>query len=189
MDNPGDITLLLRKWGDGDRSVIDPLFELAYPQLKHIANALLSGSLSSGVLQPTSLVNEVYLRLIKQRRLQFEDRQHFFSLAARLMRRVLVDQVRQEGRWKRDPGRSVVPLHKELAWINAASPELLDLDRVLDELEAIDERKCRTVELRFFLGFTADETADLLGTSKATIDRDLRFVRGWIFDRLRPSSS
>jgi RNA polymerase sigma factor (TIGR02999 family) len=188
VDDPGDITVLLHRWGGGDSSALEPLVELAYPQLKHIADALLSGRLSSGVLQPTSLVNEVYLKLIQQRRLQFEDRQHFFSLAARLMRRVLVDHIRHEGRWERDCG-PVVPLHEELAWVNIASPEILDLDRILDELEAIDERKCRTVELRFFLGFTADETADLMGVSRATIDRDLRFVRGWIFDKFQRSSS
>jgi len=99
------------------------------------------------------------------------------------MRRVLVDHARSEGRQKRDGGIPV-PLHADLAWIDARPAEMMDLDRVLEELEQLDERKCRMVELRFFLGFTAEETADLLNTSKATVDRELRFVRGWLYDRL-----
>jgi RNA polymerase sigma factor (TIGR02999 family) len=99
------------------------------------------------------------------------------------MRRVLIDQARSEGRQKRDGGTPVL-LHPDLAWIDARPVELMDLDRVLEELEQLDPRKCRMVELRFFLGFSAEETAELLNTSKATVDRDLRFVRGWLYDRL-----
>jgi RNA polymerase sigma factor (TIGR02999 family) len=102
------------------------------------------------------------------------------------MRRVLVDHARSEGRQKRDAG-VLVPLLPEMAWIDAQPAEMMDLDRVLDELEQLDPRKCRMVELRFFLGFTAEETAELLNTSKATVDRELRFVRGWLGDRLRSS--
>jgi RNA polymerase sigma factor (TIGR02999 family) len=184
---PGDITILLRKWGGGEPGASEPLFELIYPHLRKIADALFRGERASTVLQPTSLVNELYLKLIKQRRLYFEDRSHFFSLAARMMRRVLVDQARHEGRQKRHGGVAV-PLHDDLAWVDAASAEMLDLDRVLNELEQIDGRKCRMVELRFFLGFSAEETAELVGASKATVDRDLKFARGWLYDRLRPPS-
>jgi RNA polymerase sigma factor (TIGR02999 family) len=99
------------------------------------------------------------------------------------MRRVLVDQARSEGRQKRDGGIRI-PLHEELAWIDAKRAEVIDLNRVLEELEELDPRKCRMVELRFFLGFTAEETAELLHTSKASVDRELRFVRGWLYDRL-----
>jgi RNA polymerase sigma factor (TIGR02999 family) len=99
------------------------------------------------------------------------------------MRRVLLDHARGERRQKRDGG-VLVPLDENLAWINAKEVELMDLDRVLDELEELDPRKCRMVELRFFLGFTAEETADLLSTSKATVDRELKFVRGWLYERL-----
>jgi RNA polymerase sigma factor (TIGR02999 family) len=187
LHDPGDITVLLRKWGAGDLSASQSLFELVYPQLRQIADALFRGGRANSVHQPTSLVNELYLKLVQQRRLQFEDRAHFFSLTARLMRRVVVDHARSEGRQKRQGGVSV-PLHDDLAWVDAgSSPVMLDLDRVLDELEQIDQRKCRMVELRFFLGFTAEETAHLLETSKATVDRELRFVRGWLYDRLQPA--
>ncbi len=188
MEDSGDITILLRKWGSGDQSALDPLFSLVYAHLRKIADALFHGERPLALLQPTGLVNELYLKLLQQRRLHFEDRRHFFSLAARVMRRILVDHVRSEGRQKRNGGVPV-PLHEELAWVKADGPEMLDLDRILNELELLDERKCRMVELRFFLGFTAEETADLLGTSKATVDRDLRFVRGWIFERLSPQRS
>ena len=155
-----------------------------YPQLRRIAEALFWNQRSGSVLQPTTLVNELYLKLIQQKRLFFEDRAHFFSLAAQLMRRLLVDHVRSECRQKRNGG-VCVPLHEDLAWVDACSPEMLDLDRVLSEMEQLDSRKCRMVELRYFLGFTADETGELLGASKATVDRDLKFARAWLYDRLR----
>ena len=184
MSDPGDITVLLRQWHGGDSAALEPLFQLVYPQLRQIAGALFRGERPGNVLQPTSLVNELYFKLVRQRLLHFEDRQHFFSLAARLMRRVLIDQARLEGRKKRDGGIPVV-LHEDLAWVDAASSDMLDLDRVLNELEQIDPRKCRMVELHYFLGFTSEETAELLGISKATADRDLKFVRAWLYDRLR----
>ena len=183
MPDGGEITLLLRDWRAGDAGAIDHLFELVYPQLRQIAGALFRGERPENLLQPTSVVNELFLKLIRQRSLRFEDREHFYSLSARLMRRVLVDHARSEGRQKRDGGIPV-PLHADLAWIDARPAEMMDLDRVLEELEQLDARKCRMVELRFFLGFTAEETAELLHTSKATVDRDLRFVRGWLYDRL-----
>ncbi len=186
MPEAGEITVLLRDWSAGNPAAIEHLFDLVYPQLRQIAGALFRGERPENLLQPTSVVNELFLKLIRQRSLRFEDREHFYSLSARLMRRVLVDHARSEGRQKRDGGVPV-PLHADMAWINARSAEMMDLDRVLEELEQLDSRKCRMVELRFFLGFTADETAELLNTSKATVDRELRFVRGWLCDRLHSS--
>ena len=188
LEEPGDITVLLRQWTGGDPCTLEPLFELVYPQLKQIASSLFRHERPGNILQPTVLVNELYLRLLGQHRLRIEDRQHFFSLAARFMRRILVDQVRSEGREKRSAGVPVA-LHEDLAYIDAASPEMLDLDRVLDELEQIDLRKCRMLEVRYFLGFTAHETAEVFGISKATVDRDLRFVRSWLYGRLQSLTS
>ncbi len=183
LTQPGEITVLLREWNDGKAAATEHLFELVYPQLRKIAGALFRGERPENMLQPTSVVNELFLKLIRQRSLRFEDREHFYSLSARLMRRVLVDHARSEGRQKRDGGVPI-PLHEELAWIDAKRAEMMDLDRVLEELDELDPRKCRMVELRFFLGFTAEETAELLNTSKASVDRELRFVRGWLYDRL-----
>jgi RNA polymerase sigma factor (TIGR02999 family) len=179
----GEITMLLRDWKAGDPAAIDHLFELVYPQLRQIAGSLFRGERTEHLLQPTSVVNELFLKLIRQRSLRFEDREHFYSLSARLMRRVLVDHARSEGRQKRDGGIPV-QLQADLAWVEGRPAEVIDLDRVLEELEQLDPRKCKLVELRYFLGFTAEETAELLGTSKATVDRELRFVRGWLNDRL-----
>jgi RNA polymerase sigma factor (TIGR02999 family) len=183
VTGPGEITILLHEWGNGKPQATEHLFELVYPQLRNIAGALFRGERPENLLQPTSVVNELFLKLVRQRSLRFEDREHFYSLSARIMRRVLVDHARSELRQKRDGGLCV-PLHEGTAWIDAKEAELIDLDRVLEELEKLDLRKCRMVELRFFMGFTVEETADLLNVSKASVDRDLRFVRGWLYDRL-----
>ena len=183
MAQAGDVTELLHEWSEGKPDAIDRLFEVVYPQLRQIAGALFRGERPENVLQPTSVVNELFLKLIRQRSLRFEDREHFYSLSARLMRRVLLDHARGQQRQKRDGG-ICVPLDEKLAWIDAKKVELMDLDRVLDELEELDPKKCRMVELRFFLGFTAEETAELLSISKATVDRELKFARGWLYERL-----
>jgi RNA polymerase sigma factor (TIGR02999 family) len=179
----GEITVLLHEWSDGKPAAVDHLFELVYPQLRRIAGALFRGERPENLLQPTCVVNELFLRLIRQRSLRFEDRAHFYNLSARLMRRILVDQARSEGRRKRNGGINV-PLDQGMAWVDAKSAEVMDIERVLEELEAMDERKCRMVELRFFLGFTAEETAELMNISKASVDRDLKFVRAWLYDKL-----
>ncbi len=162
----------------------DALFEMVYPDLHRIASALFRHERPDNVLQPTCVVNELFLKLLRQRSLRFEDREHFYSLCARLMRRVLVDHARSEGRKKRDGGVSV-PLHDDMLWSDSSPADTLDLDRVLDELERIDPRKCRMLEIRFFLGFTADEAAELLHVSTASVNRDMRFVRAWLSDRLK----
>jgi RNA polymerase sigma factor (TIGR02999 family) len=183
MPEPGDITLLLHEWSLGEPAATEELFELVYPHLRAIAGSIFRGERPENVLQPTSVVNELFLKLVRQRSVKFEDRDHFYSLSARLMRRVLVDQARSDHRLKRSGGIPV-PFHEDLAWSDSSPEATIDLDRMLDDLDKIDPRKCRMVELRFFLGFSAEETADLLHTSKATVDRDLRFVRVWLSDRL-----
>jgi len=180
----GEITELLHAWSQGEPRALDRLFEEVYPQLRRIAGSLFRGERPENLLQPTSVVNELFLKLVRQRSLRFEDREHFYSLSARLMRRVLIDHARGHARVKRDGGVAI-PLNEGLAWIDAKPVEAMDMDRVLNELDAIDPRKCRMVELRFFLGFTAEETAELLSTSKATVDRELRFARAWLHERLQ----
>jgi RNA polymerase sigma factor (TIGR02999 family) len=184
MDQAGEITQLLRQWNGGDPEALAPLFEMVYPQLKQIAQALFRNEKSGALSQPTSIVNELYVKLLQQNKLRLADRQHFFNLAARLMRRLLVDHARSEGRLKRNGGIGV-SLEEGMVWQGAASPSVLDLDRVLDELQAIDDRKCRIIELRFFLGFTLEETAELVGLSKASVERELKFSRAWLYERLQ----
>jgi RNA polymerase sigma factor (TIGR02999 family) len=188
-NSTGEVTELLKQWSEGRTDSQDPLFNLVYPRLRQIANALFRGESPESLLQPTSVVNELFIKLVNQRSLQFENREHFFSLAASLMRRILVDHARSEHRDKRDGG-SKVPLHDDLVWVSTMpSADLLDIDRALEELQKIDPRKSQMVELRFFLGSTAEETAEILNTSKATVDRDLRFARGWLYERLQAGAS
>jgi len=184
MDQAGEITQLLRQWNGGNPDVLAPLFEMVYPQLRQIAQALFRNEKSGAVSQPTGIVNELYVKLLQQNKLRLENRQHFFNLAARLMRRLLVDHARSERRLKRNGGIGV-SLEDGMVWQDAASPSVLDLDRVLDDLQAIDDRKCRIVELRFFLGFTLKETAELVGLSKASVERELKFSRAWLYERLQ----
>lgn len=182
-----EITQLLREWQAGEPAALDHLFEAVYPRLREIAGALFRNERFENVLQPTSVVNELFLKLVRNHSLRFEDREHFYSLSARIMRRVLMDHARDRKRQKRDGGVRV-PLDENLAWINSSDAKLLDLDDALVKLDEVDPVKCRIVELRFFLGFTATETAELLCKSKATIDRELRFVRGWLYDQLHDSA-
>jgi RNA polymerase sigma factor (TIGR02999 family) len=182
---PGQITELLRRWSEGETDSLDPLFNIVYPRLRQIANALFRGESPESLLQPTSVVNELFIKLVRQHSLHFENREHFFSLAASLMRRILVDHARSEHRVKRDGGVKV-PLEDEMTWVaGMPSADLLDIDRALRDLHQLDARKSRMIELRFFLGSTSSETAELLRMSKATVDRELKFARGWLYERLR----
>ena len=187
MEDSGEITVLLREWGQGKGLDADQLFELVYPQLRRTAGALFRSERTEHLLQPTGVVNELFLRLIRERKLEFADRQHFYRFAARLMRRILVDHARSENRQKRDGGIPV-PLHEGHVWVESRPAEMIDLDRVLEELEHIDPRKCRMVELRYLMGFTSEETADLMEISKATVDRELQFARSWLQSRLKRTS-
>lgn len=184
MSSPGDVTELLKRWSAGETESLDPLFNLVYPRLRQIANAMFRGESPGSLLQATSVVNELFIKLVHQHSLRFDNREHFFSLAASLMRRILIDQARLEHRLKRDGGVQVA-LNDDMSWVpDMASADLLDVDRALKDLEKLDPRKSRMVELRFFLGSTAEETADLLQTSKATVDRELKFARSWLYQRL-----
>lgn len=178
---PRDITRLLHRWKEGDREALAQIASAAYDDLRSIASAYLRRESPGHTLQATSLVNELYLRLAQVKSVDLSNRRHFYAFAAQMMRMILIDHARQTKAQKR-PGSAVrVPLHEEMAWIDAASEEMLALDAALDELEALDERKVRVLELRFFLGCTNEETAALLEISRATVDRDLEFGKAWLF--------
>jgi RNA polymerase sigma factor (TIGR02999 family) len=182
---PGDITALLHRWGEGDRQALAALATLAYDDLRNIAAGYLRREGRAQTLQATSLVNELYLRLARQRGVQLTDRRHFYAFAALMLRRILTDHARLAHSQKRPTGQAEkVPLHEDMAWVDASGEGMLDLDRALTELEALDERKVRVIELRYFLGCTNDEAAELLGVAPATVDRDLQFARTWLYRRL-----
>jgi RNA polymerase sigma factor (TIGR02999 family) len=182
----GEITLLLAKWKDGDPSAFEDLMPLVYPHLRHVAAAYIRRERNPDVLQATALVHELYLRLLNQKKAAWGDRRHFYTFAAKIMRMILIDHARESQAQMRGGGRERVPLSDDLLWVNIDSPEMLDLNQALDELGTLDAYKVQLVELRYFLGCTAEETASLMQVSKATVDRDLKFTKSWLFRRLHP---
>jgi RNA polymerase sigma factor (TIGR02999 family) len=181
---PSEITRLLHRWQVGDREALGALASAAYNNLRAIAAGYLRRERSGHTLQATGLVNELYLRLAQIRSVQIEDRRHFYAFAAQLMRLILIDHARQARAGKRPGSHARVPLHDEIAWVDATSDEMLELDIALNELEAVAERKVRVLELRYFLGCTNEEAAQVLGVSRPTIDRDLEFAKAWLYRRL-----
>ena len=171
------------------------MIPLVYPDLKRIAHGCLRAERPGHTLQATALVHELYLRLCRQREANWDDRQHFYTFAAKVMRMILTDHARRANAAKRDRA-AAVPLNEDMAFpravggphdfgIDVGGPEYLDLERALDELEKIDPRKTRMVELCHMIGCSANEAADILQISLATAERDLKFARGWLYQRLR----
>jgi len=182
----GEITTLLDRWAQGDAQAFQALTPYVYQDLRNLARGFLRRERSEHTLQATGLVNELYLVLLKGTADPIHDRSHFFSFAARAMRRILVDYARARGSEKRGTGTPHLQLSPEIAWIDPSGLEMLDVNRLLDELETLSPRKAQAVELRIFLGCTAEEAAELLGVSKPTLDRDLRFSLAWLAERLLP---
>jgi len=188
---PGEITSLLNRWNEGDREALAGLAALAFDDLRAIAGGYLRRERDAHTLQATALVNELYIRLAAQRNIKITDRRHFFTLSAMIMRRILNDYARRSAAQKRpDADRVRIPLHEDMSWVNAAGEDMLTLDQSLQELEVLHGRSVRVVELRFFLGCTNNEIADLLQVSRTTVDRDLEFAKTWLFQRMNsPSGS
>jgi RNA polymerase sigma factor (TIGR02999 family) len=178
------VTAALRAWRSGDARAAEELMRLVYPELHRKAERLLARERPGHTLQPTALISELYLRLVDQRQAQWQDRAHFFAIAARLMRRVLLDHARRHGADKR--GGHLRPLPLELAGeLPAGGPgELEALDEALGDLAALDATAAAVVELRFFGGMSVEETAAVLGSSTATVGRQWRTARAWLHARL-----
>jgi RNA polymerase sigma factor (TIGR02999 family) len=174
------ITGLLHDWISGEEAALGELAPYVYRELHMLAQAYLRRSRPNQTLQPTALINEVYLRLLDQKRcLRVENRSHFFGIAARLMRQVLVDYTRAHHAEKRGAGACAVTLDRATALASAA-PDVLDVDEALNRLCEFDMRKGRIVEMRYFGGMTREEIASALGISLATVKRDLRLAEAWL---------
>jgi RNA polymerase sigma factor (TIGR02999 family) len=173
-------TDLLRAWGQGEREAFDRLLPLVSHELRQLAANYLGRERRGHTLQPTALINEAYLRLVDLNRIQWRDRAHFFAMAARTMRRILVDHARARDNDKRGGGARKVSL--DLAMAVAREPErrLVELDEALQRLETIHPRKAQVVELRFFTGLSLEETAAALHISIDTVKRDWRFAKLWL---------
>jgi len=175
-----DVTVLLRAWRDGDEAALNALVPLVHDELQRIARRCTRGDRAHQSVQATALVNEAYLRMVRVKHVDWQNRTHFLAMAARVMRRVLVDLARARHADKRG-GRDVRVTFDELALAAPArETDVLRLDDALEALATLDDRKCRVVELRFFGGLTADETAVALGVSSKTVLRDWEFARAWL---------
>ncbi len=183
VDDSGDVTRLLLRWRRGDDSALEELVPLVYDELRRLAARYLGTERSDHTLQPTALVHEAYARLVGAG-VEWNDRVHFFAVAAGMMRRVLVDHAKKRRRVKRGAGAARVTLDEAVLVTPEPSTELLALDEALRRLEAFDQRKCKVVELHFFGGLTYDQTAAALGVSQSTVLRELRLARSWLHREL-----
>lgn len=183
-----DITLLLREWSGGDESALNRLLPIVHSELQRIAGSSLRRRGANDTLTPNALVNEAYLRLCRLPNVDWNDRVHFFAVSAQLMRRILVDHARARFAEKRG-GQLLVTLDEEIGFAATNTPDILDVDRALSELEALDPRQARIVELRFFTGLSVEETAAALDISCPTVKRDWAVAKAWIRRRLHGSTT
>lgn len=181
----GEITRLLRDWREGDARALESLVPFIYSELHQLAYSYLRRERADHTLQPTALVHEVYLRLAGGSSPDWQSRKHFYGVAARLMRQVLVDHARKQKAEKRGEGVLLLSLDEALTSSTTAAVEFTALDEALERLAEIDERKARVIELRYFIGLTAEETARVLDVAVVTVQRDIRFSTAWLAEQMQ----
>jgi RNA polymerase sigma factor (TIGR02999 family) len=190
--SPGAVTRLLHAWSSGNPDAQEELLPLVYDELRRRAAGQLRRDRKEHTLQPTALVHEAYLRLVGQREVDWQCRMHFFALASRMMRRVLVDHARARAAAKRPDASLRVTLDSDLSSVDPRGCDLLMLDEALSELAHLDQRQGSIVELCYFGGLTEDEVAATLSVSRSTVSRELRSAKAWLFRRMtsgRPQES
>jgi RNA polymerase sigma factor (TIGR02999 family) len=180
MAPPRDVTALLGDWSRGDRSAFNQLLPLVYAELRRVAARQLRNERADHTLQPTALVHEVFIRLVDQRSVDWQNRAHFFGVAAQVMRRILVDHARRHGASKRNDGIRAVSLDEAVDVAAANEMPILALDQALDRLAQMDSELAKIVELRAFGGLTIDEAAHVLSVSPSTAKRDWRTAKAWL---------
>jgi RNA polymerase sigma factor (TIGR02999 family) len=185
VDPSVNLTALLLEWSKGDENALERLVPLVHRELKLIARRCMAGERAGHSLQATALVNEAYVRLIDGKAVQWQDRAHFLAVAARVMRRILVDHARSRGYKKRGGGAARVTLDEALVVASDSRQDFVALDDALQALAAFDERKSRVIELRFFGGLTVEETAAVLNVSRDTVMRDWRLAKAWMQREMR----
>lgn len=186
METEDTITVLLKRVQEGDSGAESRLVERVYPELRMMAARYMQRERGGHTLQTTALVNEAYMRLANARETDWKDRAHFFAVAARIMRRVLVDHARLKLTGKRGAGAVALPLDEALVFSEEKSSSLVRLDDALERLGQIDERAAKIIELRFFGGLSIEETAEALHTSPRTVKREWAFGRSWLRAELEP---
>lgn len=188
MSASHQITALLARWASGDQQALEDLTPRLNKELRQLAAGYLRKERQGHTLQPTALINEAYLRLLQQKETpSFKSRSHFFGIAARLMRQILVDYARR--RLARIGNAQIVPLDEAIALPNGSKADLLALDSALNSLEEIDARKCTAIELRYFGGLSMDEIAEVLNVSTKTVRRDLSFAEAWLHQQIAGTQS
>jgi len=182
--NAADVTASLQKWVDGDEAALEQLTPVIYPELRSIARAYLRRAGRRDAIETTEVVSELFVRLLSLKPAPLQSRRHFYALSARIIRMALVDTYRHERAERRGGDRDRIPMHDELAWVDAGGADVLAFDLALRELEQLDPELAELVNLRFVLGCTAAEAADISGLSKATVDRKIRLARAWLRQHL-----
>jgi RNA polymerase sigma factor (TIGR02999 family) len=182
--SPGAVTELLRAWSDGDDGALERLTPLVAAELRRLARAHMRRERRGHTLQTTALLNEAFVRLTDARSVRWQDRAHFLGIAARLMRRVLVDHARSRGSLKRGGGARRVTLDEGLLGAGEPALDVVALDRALEALAEVDARKSRLIDLRFFGGLSVEETAEVLQVSPDTVKRDWRLAKLWLVRQL-----
>lgn len=186
MSEPGEITALLVDWRSGNQSALDRLIPLVYDELRRLASGYMRGERSNHLLQTTALVHEAYLRMIDSSGINYETRAHFFAVAAQVMRHILVDYARGQRRAKRGEGVPPVSLSDIAEITEHRTEEVLAVNSALEKLTAIDARKGRVFEMRYFGGMSVDEAAEALNLSPATVARDWRMAKAWLRREIAP---
>lgn len=182
-----NVTQLLIDWRGGNNDALNQLMPLVYDELRGLAKRYMRRESASHTLQTNALVNEAYLRLVNQQNVEWQSRAHFFAIAAQVMRHLLVDHARSKQYAKRGGGAQQITLDEGLAVTDDNAVELLALHQALERLEAIDDRKSKIVELRYFGGLSTEETAEVLGVSEITIKREWAKAKAWLFRELSQS--
>jgi RNA polymerase sigma factor (TIGR02999 family) len=179
-ESPNEVTQLLVAWGNGDQAALDRLMPLVYNELHRLAHRHIKKERPGHTLQTSALLNEAFLRLVDQRDVHWQSRAHFFSIAAQMMRRILVDYARARRYAKRGGDARQVSFDEELIMSRQLSADVVELHEALNELATIDERKSKIVELKFFGGLSIEETAEVLGVSPGTVMRDWTLAKAWL---------
>ena len=178
--SPNEVTQLLVAWGNGDQEARDQLMPLVYAELHRLAHRHIKRERPGHTLQTSALVNEAFVRLVDQREVQWQSRGHFFSIAAQMMRRILVDYARKRRFAKRGGNQLQVTLNEDVVAAKQRSADVILLDDALKQLAEVDERKSKVVELKFFGGLSIEETAETLGVSPGTVMRDWTLAKAWL---------
>jgi RNA polymerase sigma factor (TIGR02999 family) len=183
-----EFTVLLRNWNDGSKTVLDRLTPVIYKELRRLAASKLRGERNGHTLQPTALIHEAYMRLVDHDQKQWHSRAHFFSVASRIMREILVDHARKQQAAKRGGGSVKTTFAEAVLFAPEREGTLIALDDALRELASFDERKSRLIELKYFGGLETDEITEALGISRSTVTREARMAEAWLHNYLTEQS-